>query len=237
MSFLKKLFGRSDAKNPSNKTRDVLQQKEDKSDNQENESVGIFPRIKADYSHEIYREDGSKAFTGSPLPDGMNISEDQMPIVKKLYADLMLYFVVDRGNSYEVLQNEILKKNPDLNEDILHQISVNALVHEIGDNIKINGDPDHIVMVTADGNFEAAIILIEGFWEQFHQIINGNAIISIPARDLLFICKEGNNEAIEKLKEITKGYFDNPESAGLISKALYLKEKGKNELTIVETSF
>jgi uncharacterized protein YtpQ (UPF0354 family) len=120
---------------------------------------------------------------------------------------------------------------------MLHQISVNALIEEIGEQIKINGDPDHVIMVTAGGNFEAAIILLDNFWEQIHQIIKGNAIISIPAGDLLFICKEGNQEAIQKLRENTKGYFDNPETQGLLSKALYLKESENKELKIIEKTF
>lgn len=242
MSFFKKLFGKPEeqkTENEDSKVPNTCMENESKNQQEspKGESVRILPRIKVDYSHEIYANDQSKPFTGNPMPNGMEIPEDQKPIVKQLYEDLILCFAVDEENSYKILQNEIFKKNPNLNEDILHQISVNTLIEEIGEQIKMNGDPNHIIMVTAGGNFEAAIILIDNFWEQIHQIINGNAVISIPARDLLFICKEGNQEALEKLKEITKGYFDNPETQGLLSKALYRKETGSSGLKIMETTF
>lgn len=242
MSFFKKLFGKTEEQMTDNEDSAIPNTNiENESKNQQksrkSESVRILPRIKVDYSHEIYANDQLKLFIGNPMPTGIEITEDQKPIVKALYEDLILCFAVDEGNSYKILQNEVFKNNPNLNKDILHQASVNALIEEIGEQIKMNGDPNHIIMITAGGNFEAAIILLDYFWEQMHQIINGNAIISIPARDLLFICKEGNQDAMKKLKEITKGYFDNPDTQGLLSKALYLKEIGKSELKIIERTF
>ncbi|GAA3633002.1 DUF1444 family protein [Flavivirga jejuensis] len=240
MNLFKKLSGKSkeiEREKPTIQSPKDEEQVDNQKQVSKSKSVRILPRIKVNYLHEIYIDDQSKSFTGNPMPNGMEIPEDQKPIVKPLYEDLNLCFAVDEGNSYKILQNEIFEKNPNLNEDILHQISVNTLIEEIGEQIKMNGDPAHIIIVTAGGNFEAAIILLDNFWEQIHQIIKGNAIISIPARDLLFICKEGNQEATQKLREITKGYFDNPETQGLLSKALYLKELGNRELKIIEKTF
>lgn len=242
MSFFKKLFGKSEKQKTEKKdsaveNTNVENELSNQQEPPESEAVKVLPRIKVDYSHEIYAGDQSRSFTGNSMPNGIEIPEDQKPIIKHLYEDLVLWFAVDERNNYKILQNEVLNNNPNLNEDILYQLSVDALIEEIGEQIKMNGDPDHIIMITADGNFEAAIILIDNFWEQIHQRLNGNVIISIPARDLLFICKEGNQEAIEKLREITKGYFDNPETQGLLSKALYLKEMGNSELKIVEKTF
>ncbi|MCI5054497.1 MAG: DUF1444 family protein [Flavobacteriales bacterium] len=204
---------------------------------QETESVKILPRIKVNYSHELYANDQAKSFIGNPMPEGVKLTYDQQPITKNLWEDVVLCFAVDKGDRYELLQNDVLEKNPNLNIDLLHQISVNALVEEIGANIQLHGDPNHLLMVTAGGNFEAAIILIENFWEQIYEMIGGNAVIAIPARDLLFICKEGNQEAMAKMKEMTQGYFDNPETQGLLSKALYLKQSGSTGLTYLESAF
>jgi len=85
-------------------------------------------------------------------------------------------------------------------------------------------------------NFEASLILIENFWKKIHEILNGNAIVAIPAKDLLFIAKENNQEAIEKLKEMIQDFHSSPNSQGLLSKALYLKKRDKNELSIYETA-
>lgn len=241
MSFFKKLFGKSETKNPTDPTpiqnNNVPSESRQNPEPPEDEGLTILPRVKVDYSHEIYARDSGRSFTGNPLPAGIELPEDQKPIAKKLYADLILCFAVDEGNSYKILQNELFAKNPNLTEDILHQLSLNGLIEEIGQQIKINGDPKDLLMVTAGGNFEAAIILLDHFWEQMHQLLGGNAVLSIPARDLLFICKQGNHEALGKLRSITKGYFDKPETEGLLSKAIYLKEIGNPSLKILETTF
>lgn len=242
MSFLKKLFGKPDKKSAGVKQSPSIAKQQADVDNPEEgqnqgESIKIVPRVKADYAHPIYKSDQAKHFIGNPLPNELKLEEDQQPITKHLFEDLILCFAVDKGDRYEILQNEVLKKNPDLNMDILHQISVNAMIEEIGEQIKMQGDPNQLIMVTAGGNFEAAIILIDFFWEQIHQLLEGDAILAIPARDLLFIGKKGNQKAIDKLKEIINGFFDNPETQGLLSKAIYLKQSGKKELSILDLAF
>ena len=238
-----KLFKRNNKKQkesnqPDNQISDFNKNnKENVRDSSKEDSVRILPRIKVDYSHEIYESDKGNIFLGNELPNGINLPENQKPIIKTLYEDLILCFAVDKGQNYELLQKKVLEKNPNLNEDILHQISVNALIEEIGENIKVNGDPNDIVMITAGGNFEAAVILLDNFWEQIHQIFEQNVLISIPAKDLLFICKEDNKEGKKKIKKITKGYFDNPETQGLLSKSIYLRKSGSNKLKIIDTAF
>jgi hypothetical protein len=235
MSFLKRLFNKSEKSETPSKEK--ITSSIENVGQENSREIKIFPRMKVDYSHEIYKSDNGKPFRGNDLPDGMELPEDSLPIAKKLYEDLILCFAEDKGTHYEILQQKVLKNNPSLNEEILHQTCIQALVDEIGDKIKLNGDPEFIVMVTAGGNFEAALLLIETLREQIHQIFEGNVIIGIPARDLLFISKEHNFEAREKLKEIIKSYFDKPDTQGLLSKGIYLMEAGKMDLKLVDVAF
>jgi hypothetical protein len=235
MNILKKLFVKKEETEIPNKVE--ANSSIETPETADSRETKILPRIKVDYSHQIYRSDDGKPFRGNALPEGMEIPDDSLPVTKKLYEDLILCFAEDKGTHYELLQKKVLNSNPSLNEDILHQACVQALIDEIGDKIKMNGDPEFIVMVTAGGNFEAAIILIESFWEQIHQIFEGNVMIGIPARDLLFICKEKNTEAKDKLKEIIKSYFDKPETQGLLSKGIYVKETNKTELKLTDVAF
>lgn len=233
MNLFNKLFGKKGEKEIPAETNSSIE----KTETENTKEIKILPRIKVDYSHKIYKNDKGKSFLGNELPNGMEIPDDSQPIVKKLYEDLILCFAEDKETHYELLQNKFLKANSSLNEDILHHACIQALIEEIGDKIKMNGDPGYIIMVTAGGNFEAAIILIENFWEQIHQIFGGNVTVGIPARDLLFICKENNTEAREKLKEIIKSYFDNPDTQGLLSKGIYLMETGQTDLKLIDVAF
>lgn len=197
----------------------------------------VLPRIKVNYAHKIYEEDSLTSIKGNPLPEDVEIPEEQLPLTKNLYEDLLLWFALDMEDRYEVLQNDVLIQFPDWSIDKLQNVSTNNLIAEIGEQISLQGDSEYIMMVTAGGNFEATIILIDNFWKQIHEMIEGNLIIAIPAKDLLFFCKSENQEAIEQIKTIIQEYFNNPETQGLLSKALYLKEVDKQELTIYDTAF
>ncbi len=239
MSIFKKLFGRPE-KTPNSEKESTPKSTPDQPEpmtEENSEELTILPRIKVDYSHSIYNDDKTSSFKGNPLPEGMVLPDDQKPIVKELWGDLLLCFAVDIGNSYKLLQQNIMTKNPHLSLEALQQVSINALVAEVGQNIKIHGDPNDILMITAGGNFEAALLLVDGLLDQIHDMIQGDAILAIPARDLLFICNSNNKAGVQKIKEMTKGYFDNPETQGLLSKALYLRKKGVPTLVISDTAF
>ncbi|MCB9232114.1 MAG: DUF1444 family protein [Bacteroidia bacterium] len=203
----------------------------------EGEAVSILPRIKVDYSHPMYKNDAGRDFLGDELPDGVTLSEDQLPITKPLFEDLMVCFAADKGDSYELLQNGILKHNPHLNAEVLYQASIESVIAEIGGEIQVNGDPNHIVMVTAGGNFEATLILVDDFWEQMKSFFGEKMVVAIPAKDLLLICRESNKEAISELKEGVRRLFENPDTHGVLSKGLYLKEVGKREMKLIDQAF
>lgn len=201
------------------------------------ESLKVLPRIKINYLHTIYETNQEANFIGNPLPGDMEIPDNQQPIIRKLYEDIILCFAIDKGDWYELLQKETLLNNPHLHEDVLYQISVNTLIQEIEGQIQIHGDPNDLVMVTAGGNFEASIILIDDFWEQMHQIFKDDLILILPARDILMIAKASNQQAFDKMKEIINNYFENPETQGLLSKALYKRAIGQTTLQIIDTAF
>ena len=148
----------------------------------------VLPRIKANYSHEIYRNDTGRGFKVNQIPTPLQPDEEETLILQELYADLLLSFAIDVGTEYHILHNSVLKLKPDLTKDRLKRMSINALIREIEGNVEIQGDTDHVIMVTAGGNFEAALILLDYFWEQIHETVGQELIIANPAKDLLFIC-------------------------------------------------
>ena len=256
MSFFKKLFGKKDPEKKPTRTPSNAQKPAEEGPRQQvpkeqappppppspspranHEDVTIVPRIKVDYAHQMYASVDDQRFKGNPLPEGVVLQEDQMPITLPLFDDLLLCFAVDRGHSYELLQQNIFAKNPQLSEELLKQYAIAGLVKEIGEQIKIHGDFNHMIMITAGGNFEAAILLLDGLWEQLHEMASSDLILSVPARDLLFVARAGDAQILADMKAKVKKFFDNPATEGLLSKGIYQKEKNSKAFKLLEAAF
>lgn len=197
----------------------------------------IFPRIKVDYAHANYAADQDKDFVGQDQPISEDIPEDQKPIIVSLGDDLLLTFGIDRGEHYELLNRKLFEVNPGLTHEQLQQSSVATMVQEIGEQIQLQGDQDDIIMITAGGNSEAALILIDDLWMQLHEMLNDDLFFCIPARDLLFVCKESNTASADKMRQLVKGVFENPESQGLLSKSIYVRRRNEPGFSITEAAF
>lgn len=243
MSFIKRLFGKPEQQpEPQQKQQEQPEQQQQPANNQPQaettekpKGTVILPRIKVNYGHAMYANDGDKSFKGNA--PGFEIPQDQQPIMHDLYEDLMLCFAVDTGSSYELLQNKILSQNPGLTPEKLYEACVHGLAGEVDGQIKIHGDPEEIVMVTAGGNFEAALILLPYFWENIHNIMGSEVVVAIPARDLLFITKASNPAAVSKLKNMVQQSFEGGQTQGLLSKCLYLHTAGQAAMQLKDVAF
>lgn len=250
MSFFKRVFGKPEQQPEQNQKQPEQQQPVHKQPepqqqpennppqaepNDNPKGTVILPRIKANYGHAMYAGDGDKAFNGTA--PAFEIPHEQQPITHNLYEDLMLCFAVDTGSSYELLQHKILPLNPGLTPEKLYEVAVHGLAIEVDGQIKIHGDPEEIVMITAGGNFEAALILLPYFWEHIHNVMGSEVIVAIPARDLLFITKASNPDAILKLKNMVQQSFEDGQTQGLLSKGLYLRTAGQAAMELKYVAF
>ena len=193
----------------------------------------ILPRIKADYSHDIYANDSGK-FLGNPMPGNLKIPEKFLPIIASLTADLSLLFAIDTGDQYTIINNEFLEQNPEYNVERLKAEATTNLVKEIGQQIKVNGDVTSRCMITCGGNFEAALLLLD-FWDQIHDQMGEEIYMALPTRDVLFAASM-TEENRQVLMSSVKGFFDK-DADYLTSKALYIKRKGSLELRIDQVAF
>ena len=196
----------------------------------------IFPRLKANYGLEIYRNDIGKKFIGKMNLD-IDVPDKFTPISDAIFEDILMTFIVDNGSSYIMLQKEFLENNPELTLGSLKLLSVNNLIREIGNKIELYGDPSDVGMITCGGNFEASIIFIPKIWEKLFEVYGPKIAFCIPANDILYVCKFDNKPAIEIMKNQIKEWFHSEETQGLISKVIYLKEEGIKGAKMIDVSF
>ena len=201
------------------------------------DSTMIVPRIKADYAHKIYATDQEKKFVGKAVAEEAIVPPHLQPFTNPLFEDLNLIFAFDLGDQYQILNNETVEVNPDLTSEYLLQASNDNMLNECGSDIKMNGNPEELVMIMTGGNFEASLILVNNFWKQINDIVNEDLIVSLPTQDVLFISPESSVVGIAKQKTAIKKFFENPETQGLISKALYKRNRQTQNFEIVDIAF
>lgn len=204
--------------------------------NMEINSDRIFPRIKANYGHSIYKDDSGQKFLGN-TENKIDLPEKFTPITVELFEDINLTFIADNGGNYQMLQQEVFDLNPNLTIDSLKTSSIKNLMAEIGDKIEMSGDVDDIGMLTCGGNFEATIIFIGGTWEHLYKLFGNEIAFCIPANDILYVCKANNKIAIAKMKNQINNWFHSEDTQGLISKGIYLKVKDEKGIKMIDTAF
>jgi uncharacterized protein YtpQ (UPF0354 family) len=218
MSFLKKLFGNT------KRTQGV---NADQSNSIEKIDLKkVYPRIKGIYDDE----------NPDPAPkhnsDEVHASLAQSPVFKALARGIAIFYMIDKGNSFQIIQNKHLTN--DITIDKLHDAALTNMAIAISDKTQVNGDPNNVMMVTNGGNFEATMLLADFFWEQIEPVFKDRICVAIPANDLLFIAAKHNAAGRENLRKLIKQYFENQETRGLIVRNIY--ERNAGTWTFVETA-
>jgi hypothetical protein len=62
--------------------------------------------------------------------------------------------------------------------------------------------------LTAGGTYELSIILLKRVWKKENIAVDGDFIIAIPNRDLLFVVGSNDKQGISKIKEIAQSSFE-----------------------------
>jgi len=61
-----------------------------------------------------------------------------------------------------------------------------------------------LYMLTAGGDYEASLLLLDSIWNDGQMEVNGDIVIAVPTRDLLLVTGSRNPLGIEKMKQMVK---------------------------------
>ncbi|KQT18543.1 hypothetical protein ASG31_07450 [Chryseobacterium sp. Leaf404] len=128
-----------------------------------------------------------------------NLSEEfsRSHVYEMYNSDLYIFYAEDKEDSISYLTTEDLEELS-LNIKDLQNLAVNNLESLL--EIERSGDSG-IFMLLAGGNYESSLILFD-IWNEDNFPVNGEIILAIPSRDLVFITGSNELENIEKLKNI-----------------------------------
>jgi len=125
---------------------------------------------------------------------------------EKYNEDLIIIYAEDRDDCIHYFnQEEFEQLNIDRNTLLEKSIkNLNNVIPKI-EKIGENGD----FVLVAGGCYETSLILMQTIWTNENFEVDGDIIIAIPNRDLVFITGSNNKRSIEKLqKTIPENYMN-----------------------------
>jgi uncharacterized protein YtpQ (UPF0354 family) len=67
--------------------------------------------------------------------------------------------------------------------------------------IELRGD-DEVMLMSAGGNYEASLLLIDDIWSSGQVKVNGDIVVAIPTRDVLLVTGSRNRAGLKRVREL-----------------------------------
>ena len=183
----------------------------------ENIKDKIYPWIKVIYE------------PGEKIPDSkheIDLNPEDQPIMKKWLGNLAVFYALDAGDSYSLIQTRDLTDYWTI--DRIHEISLENLHRDVEFKFTNTNFGGHGLI--AGGDHEAGSLCLTDIWDWCAENIDDNLIVAFPAKDMVMMVPENDNEKIEKLKEMVTELFLDGER--LLTKQLYKFDREKRNWTI-----
>ncbi|MGL5234079.1 MAG: DUF1444 family protein [Empedobacter falsenii] len=119
--------------------------------------------------------------------------------------DLIIIYAEDKGNRFNYFNNNEFEKL-NIKKDTLLDFAKNNLNNIIPKIEKVGENGEYGLI--AGGDYEANLILLNTLWTKDNFKVDGDIIVAIPNRDLVFIIGSNNKRSIEKLKKSIPEYYN-----------------------------
>jgi hypothetical protein len=138
------------------------------------------------------------------LPDvgtaEVTLSKAESPVERRLVADLLIFYAFDLGNYYRIVSYGDLERLA-ITADELHE---RALLNLGELNLEVRAHKgDRVFMLTAGGNYEATLILLPKVWESVSEMVSGQLVAAVPARDVLYFTGDADLENLAEMRKWT----------------------------------
>jgi len=135
----------------------------------------------------------------------MGATKDIEGVYEKYNDQLIIAYAEDTKNSIRYLTHADIK-SLSISEDSVKSIAIKNL-EQLLPNIQRQGG-DGVYMLSAGGDYEASIILLNNLLTKENLPVDGDFVIAIPNRDMLLITGSNDQVGISKLKEVAKKSFE-----------------------------
>lgn len=146
-------------------------------------------------------------------------------VYEQYNSELFIFYALDLENSINYF-NQTDMTQAGYRLDDLKKVAIENL-YEIIEPINRNGD-NQFYMIMCGGNYESSLILDSELWNKENFPVDGDILIGVPSRDLVFITGSKNKDNVKKLKETIQEV--DATGSNLVSNKMYILKNGKFEL-------
>lgn len=141
-------------------------------------------------------------------------------------AETRIYYAVDLGKSYKLIDEKLLQKE-NLQKSTIKEMAM-FNVRSLPTNVKEDTVAGNIFyFVRVNDGYDASRILNESFLDSFKNKITGSMTVAVPHQDVLIIADIQNEVGYDVLAELTMSFFVNGKIP--ITALSFLYEEGKLE--------
>ena len=138
---------------------------------------------------------------------------------------LMIVYAADSRNGISYLSHDSLQRLG-IPKDSLRQVAVNNIARLLPEIQIHRFDSTHFLyLVTAGGNYEASLLLLDSFWTKKNLPVSGDFVIGIPCRGILMVTGTRNKEELSIMKDKANEIYSSEPYK--ISTDLYRRVNGK----------
>jgi uncharacterized protein YtpQ (UPF0354 family) len=118
---------------------------------------------------------------------------------EKLNDHLLIFYALDTERTINYLGRRDLENLGIAPGDMREHAAKN--LNRLLPDIEID-DAGGIFLVTADGNYEASLLLFDSIWTRDNFNVQGEFVATVPSRDVLFVTGSRNLDGLEKLRKL-----------------------------------
>ena len=140
-----------------------------------------------------------------PIIKPNSFVHDVQGAYEKYNDQLIIAYAEDKKEYIRYITDDDIK-SLSVNKDLLKQTAIKNL-DKLLTSIQ-RQDDDGVYMVTAGGDYEASIILLDKIFTKELLPVNGDFVITIPNRDMLLVTGSNDKAGIARIREIAKKSFE-----------------------------
>lgn len=148
--------------------------------------------------------------------------EGQDKVYEHLNDDLVVVYAIDTPSNIAYLSPEELVRLG-VERDALRALAVRNL-RGLLPGIEVQRG-EMLNMITADGNYEASLLLFPDLWEREREKLRGEPVAAVPARDLLLFADSADAEAVAQLRQLAAKMRE--EAAYSLTDRLFVLREGQ----------
>jgi len=146
----------------------------------------------------------------------------ELQVFEDFNDELVIVYAEDTPTSMRYFGPADLEK-AGLKREQLRALAVENLLRILPEIERHDGDL--FSMLTAGGNYEASLLLIDKLWSGGNFKVEGDIVVAVPSRDLLLVTGSRNAAGVARLREIAQQIIS--EGSYTLTDALFVYRDGK----------